>query len=148
MARVLIIGFGNPLRSDDGFGFRAAGRLRETVHDPDVEILSLHQLTPELMEPISRASRVIFIDAAVNGEPGEINVRPVVPGQGTASPFLHSSTPAALVAGAERLYGTRPAAILLSVTGASFELGETLSEPVQRALETCVRSRIPEMIAG
>ena len=31
MGRVLIIGYGNPLRGDDGFGWHAAERLRETA---------------------------------------------------------------------------------------------------------------------
>ena len=70
--RTLIIGFGNTLRGDDGFGRRAAERLRDVVDDPEIEILSLHQLTPELMDPVSRAERVIFLDAAAGPDPGEI----------------------------------------------------------------------------
>jgi len=33
MPHTLIIGYGNPLRGDDGFGWHAALRLREIVHD-------------------------------------------------------------------------------------------------------------------
>ena len=63
----LVIGYGNVLRGDDGAGFLTAELLRDKLRDPDIEILSQHQLLPELMEPISRAARVIFIDATVSG---------------------------------------------------------------------------------
>ena len=43
---LLIIGYGNPLRGDDGFGWHAALRLREIIHDDGIEILPVHQLTP------------------------------------------------------------------------------------------------------
>jgi hypothetical protein len=50
--QVLIVGYGNPLRGDDGLGWRAAERLRTVIQDAGVEILALHQLTPELMETL------------------------------------------------------------------------------------------------
>src|SRR5215472_4005839 len=70
MPRVLIIGYGNPLRADDGVGWRMACRLGELVRDEPFEVLAVHQLTPELAEPISRAELVIFVDASHNGLPG------------------------------------------------------------------------------
>src|ERR1035438_8523471 len=62
MSRVLILAYGNPLRGDDAFGWRVAERLLELPPDPSVEILRLHQLTPELMDPLSRADLALFID--------------------------------------------------------------------------------------
>ena len=41
----------------------------DLINDPDVEIVPLHQLTPELMDPLRRADRVIFIDASTTGRP-------------------------------------------------------------------------------
>jgi hydrogenase maturation protease len=124
---VLVIGYGNPLRGDDGFGFRAAERIPGA--------LAVHQLTPELMEPISRADRVLFLDAAAEGVPGEVRRRPVHPAPDARS-FTHHSTPESLLAGALALYGRAPDAILLTVTGADFSLSETLSPPVQAALDS------------
>src|SRR5262245_29107852 len=81
--RVLIIGYGNPLRADDGVGWQAARHLAELLRDEPIEILALHQLTPELAEPISRADLIIFIDASNEGQPGswkcerlEVNTTP------------------------------------------------------------------------
>jgi Ni,Fe-hydrogenase maturation factor len=128
MPHTLIIGYGNPLRGDDGFGWHAALRLREIVHDADIEILAVHQLTPELMDPISRARRVIFIDAAVGEDAGKLTVAPL---ETTGS-----------------LYRARPEALLITVVGLDFEIGADLSEPVQLALESLAGTKIRELLAG
>ena len=133
MSRILIIGYGNPLRGDDAIGPIAAERLREIVSDPEVEILALHQLTPELMEPISRAARVIFIDATAAGEPGVFEERPVTADPHTGH-FTHHSTPGSLLAGARALFGHAPDATLCTVGGEDFSLGEHLTPRTEKAL--------------
>jgi hydrogenase maturation protease len=148
MPHTLIIGYGNPLRGDDGFGWHAAVRLQELIRDEGVEILAVHQLTPELMEPITRARRVIFIDAAVGEDPGTMTVAPLAVAGGPAPAFTHFATPAALLEGAQSLYGARPEALLITVVGLDFELGEQLSEPVRLALESLAGTKIRELIAG
>lgn len=142
MARVLIIGYGNPLRGDDAVGQLAAERLRERISDPEVEILALHQLTPELMEPISRAARIIFIDAAEGPNPGEIAVREIQAAP-ISQPFTHVATPEALLAGARALYGAAPPATILTVTAKSFELGAGLSEAAKCGLEKLLQRIAP-----
>lgn len=62
MTEILIIGYGNTLRSDDGAGQRVAELVAEWQL-PNVRSLPLHQLTPELAENISQAKLVIFVDA-------------------------------------------------------------------------------------
>jgi hydrogenase maturation protease len=139
MSRLLIIGYGNPQRGDDGLGWHAADQLRKTIDDPEVEILAVHQLTPELMDPVSRARRAIFIDACQDGEPGEIRERRVGLAAGKAR-FTHHFTPESLVEGAKSLFGTAPEAVLYTVCGASFELGAELSAPVRNAMELLLRT--------
>jgi hydrogenase maturation protease len=148
MPHTLIIGYGNPLRGDDGFGWHAAVRLREVIDDAGIEILAVQQLTPELMDPISRARRVIFIDAAVGEEPGKLTVATLETTGGPAPAFTHFATPAALLEGARSLYGAKPEALLITVVGFDFELGENLSEPMQLALESLAGGKIRELIAA
>jgi hydrogenase maturation protease len=138
MPHTLIIGYGNPLRGDDGLGWHAAERLRLAVRDPNVEILAIHQLTPELMDPISRAGRVIFLDACVGTVPGEIEERTVEPQAAAGAAFSHHSTPAALLAGACALYGRAPQATLIAMTGVDFSLSDQLSEEAGRQVESAV----------
>ena len=137
MPRVLIIGYGNPLRSDDGFGWLAANRLLDLIADPEVEVMAVQQLTPELMEPVSRAGRVVFIDAAAAGEPGVLQERSVAADPETRR-FTHHSTPGGLLAGAAALFGRAPQATLYSVPGQDFGFGERLTPPVERALADVV----------
>ena len=62
--RTLIIGYGNPLRGDDGVGWEVASRLAATIPEEAAHIMTVHQLTPELAESVSEAELVIFIDAS------------------------------------------------------------------------------------
>jgi len=144
MPRVLVLAAGNPLRSDDGLAWRAADELRSSAPPAEVEIVKVHQLAPELAEDVSRASLVIFIDAAAAGDPGRLGCEGVV--RSTAdSASSHSFTPAALLQLAATLYGVAPEAFLVSVAGKSFEHGESLSPEVEQALPQLV-AKIHELM--
>jgi hydrogenase maturation protease len=138
MRKSLIIGYGNPLRSDDGFGWHAGRLLAESVPGEGAEVITCHQLTPELAEPLSQARRAVFIDADAQGKPGEIHRRAVRPQAAASSAFTHSCTPAGLLASAQRLYGHRPTAVVITVSAQSFAFGDTLSPVVSAALPKVV----------
>jgi len=97
-AGVLVIGYGNALRSDDGIGVHAAALLRDDHRLAGVEILALHQLTPELALDMSRASLVVLIDASTEGPPGSVAVRPPAFGTAVVGPGT-TSGPGTAVAG-------------------------------------------------
>lgn len=139
MARVVIIGYGNPLRGDDAFGWRVAERLMEVAHEPDVEVMCQQQLTPELMEALSGAELAIFIDAAAAGEPGTLVERRVEPAAASGAAFTHHATPEALLAGARALYGRAPVGVMISVAGADFGLGAEMSPAVSGRVEEAIR---------
>jgi hydrogenase maturation protease len=136
--RTLIIGYGNPLRSDDGFGWHASQLLAQALTGQDVEVLTCHQLTPELAEPLSKCRRAVFIDADAHGKPGEIHRRTVRPQIPTSSAFTHTCTPAGLLASAQQLYGHRPRALVITVSAQTFEFGDALSPVVSAALPKVV----------
>jgi hydrogenase maturation protease len=133
MPRVLIIAYGNPLRSDDGVGWTVAEELSRKLASPEVEVLQLLQLLPEVAESVSRADTVIFVDASYDGEPGEVRCRPVTPPP-TKAQFTHQLSPAELLDLAGRLYGATPQAFCVSLRGQCFEHGEELSESVAACL--------------
>jgi hydrogenase maturation protease len=141
MPHTLILAYGNPLRGDDGVGPAAGERLRSILGGPDVEIRIVQQLTPELMEPIGRATRVIFIDACEGAVPGEIRERSVEPST-AATRFTHHATPEGLLAGARALYGRAGEATLLTVAGAEFSLSSGLSPAVERSLDGVVAATL------
>jgi hydrogenase maturation protease len=123
--KLLIIGYGNPLRGDDAFGYRAAERIPGAI--------AVHQLTPELMDPIAQADRVLFLDATTEGAPGEARRRKILP-QLDGPAFTHHATPESLLAGAKILYGRSPEAEIITICGENFSLGAELSPAVEAAL--------------
>jgi len=139
MARLLILGYGDPLRGDDGVGWHAAHRLLERSAELNADVMSCHQLTPELAEAVSRAERVIFIDARVGPTPGTVEVIEVFAGAPALSTFSHHLDPATLVALAQGLYGRTPEAWILTVTGESFADTDQLSASVQSSLPELTR---------
>jgi hydrogenase maturation protease len=135
--RALVVGYGNPLRGDDGVGPEVARRLAAELSDPEIVILAVHQLTPELTEPLSQARLALFIDASSEGTPGQVRVEEIQARPPEQS-FTHEFDPPMLLAAAQLLYGRCPEARLVSLAGQSFEFEETLSAPVMQALPEAV----------
>ncbi|MGA2495004.1 MAG: hydrogenase maturation protease [Roseiarcus sp.] len=135
----LIVGYGNPLRGDDGVGQAVARAFAGKDALDGVEAIACHQLTPELAERFAAAARVVLIDAAAGSEAGRVSVMPLQPAPAPASTLGHHVEPAQLLHMAQALYGRSPEAYLVTVGVGSLELGEGLSPPVMAAL--------PEVIA-
>ena len=134
--RVLVLGYGNTLRGDDGFGWYAAEAFARIA--PDVDVRALHQLAPELAEDVARYEIAIFVDAAAGGEPGTVRCREVRH-DAAESELTHHMTPAALLCLARRLYGTAPHGVEITVCGQSFEMHEGLSERVEAEMPRVLR---------
>jgi hydrogenase maturation protease len=121
------------LRSDDGLGWIVADDLRQRLPSPEVQVLQLTQLLPEVAESISHANTVIFVDASCEGEPGDIRRQPV-----SAPParvqFSHQLSPTEVLGLACQLYGATPQAFCVTLRGECFEHGEGLSERVTARL--------------
>jgi hydrogenase maturation protease len=137
---VLIVGYGNALRSDDGLGWHAAARLAEDPRLAGAHVLWQHQLTPELAVDIGKSSLVILIDASDGEEPGAISVRRLVPTPAGGSAWTHHIEPAELVALARELWSASPPVFVVSVGVASLEVGDRLSPAVERALPAVVEA--------
>lgn len=143
----LIIGYGNPLRSDDGLGWYAAEHLIGMLCDKHIRVIRCHQLTPELAEDISRADRVIFIDACIGDMPGKLIFRDITPESLPDNMMFHHLTPSVLLACVNVIYRKYPEAVLFSVIGKSYEYGDMLSPEVQQAFDAlihAVKQTIPE----
>jgi len=146
MAKALIIGYGNPLRGDDGLGWHAARLLADIAPAHDAEVLTYHQLMPELAQQISEAQTVVFVDAASEGPPGRLDWRRVEPQSGPAS-FAHHVSPESLLGMAKEVYGRSPRAFVVSVAGETFECGEDLSPAVHAALPALV-ALVDDLLSG
>jgi hydrogenase maturation protease len=139
MPRILIVAYGNPMRSDDGLAWRVADELEGKYPVSEVEILRVHQLAPELAETISHFECVIFIDAAseTNLPPGEIRIVPVddrEPDSNQPPHFFHAISPKAVLSLGARLFAAHPHVFSATLTGGDFGHGDTLSSAVTTAL--------------
>jgi hydrogenase maturation protease len=145
MSRVLMIGFGNPLRGDDGVGPIVVSRL-SGLH-PDVECLTTLQLQPEHADLMRGREIVLFVDASVNVD--RVTVNPVGEDEYEQWQAGHSVTPAGLTALCRAMYPDPPPRIyLLEIPARTLEFGEHLTERARQdanEAETIVRDMIPEV---
>jgi hydrogenase maturation protease len=126
---LLVIGYGNPLRCDDGVGPRVVEAIEE-LHLPEVHTLTCQQLSPEHAEPIARARTVIFVGAAVSA-PTEVQLRKLEPG-GTTQLMAHAADPRTMLALARDVFGHCPEAWWLTIPAVNLGFGEELSPAARR----------------
>jgi hydrogenase maturation protease len=108
----VVIGLGNPLRQDDGMGWRAAELIEARLTNSDIEVSACHQLTPDLAAKMAEAPLVVFLDADVERAPGEVSQRAVAP-EGRHV-WSHHLTPGQLLSLVEEVYGHAPPSVLIS----------------------------------
>ncbi len=137
--RILICGYGNPGRSDDGLGPALVAKLRgeprgRTRKDITGELRL--QLNIEDGLTISCYDRVIFVDAAKRGrEPYEF--REIRPAAGWTF-STHALSPESVLALCAELYGKTPRAFLLAIRGHRWVLGEGLSPQAEKNLSQAI----------
>ena len=131
----LVIGYGNTLRGDDGVGPRVA----EAVGDlrlPGVRTLICPLLTPELADQISRAAKVIFVDAAVD-TPSEVQWRRLEP-NATSQLMAHAADPRTMLALSRDVFSRVPEAWWLTIPAVDLGFREEFSPAVQRGFAEAV----------
>lgn len=134
---LLVYGYGNPGRRDDGLGVRFA-ELIEALDLPGVTVDSDYQLVVEDAVEVARHDVVLFADADAAG-PGPFfveSIGPAAPGIGFSS---HSVRPEAVLTMARDHFHAEPEAWLLGIRGFEFnEFGEGLSDAAQANLDAAV----------
>ncbi|HKK71522.1 MAG TPA: hydrogenase maturation protease [Candidatus Krumholzibacteria bacterium] len=145
--KVLIVGFGNPGRGDDGLGPALAEEI-ERERRPDVTVEVDYQLVVEHAAMVADCSTVYFLDATVDATCDPFALQPLSPEPGLDF-TSHSLSPARVLALAQDLYGARPEAWLLSVAGDRFDVFETrLSRPARRRLDAAKRCLLDRIEQG
>lgn len=125
--KILVIGYGNTLRGDDGVGYLVAKTVAEW-QVPDLHSLAVHQLLPELAEVMAEVNTVIFIDAISIDDPtsAKIAFEPLST-ERDATIRIHRFSPQSLLSLSQRLYNASPVAYLLTIPAIDFTLGNPLS---------------------
>lgn len=137
---VLLIGYGNPGRRDDGLG-PAFAEAVERMAVPGVTVDAGYQLTVEDAAAIAGHDVVLFADADRAGPSFALRrIEAREDGHITS----HSIAPDALLALAAALFGARPDGYLLSLRGYDFEsFEESLTDGAAANLEAALRFMAP-----
>jgi hydrogenase maturation protease len=146
---VFVVGYGNPMRGDDGVGQEAAQALAEGAASmpalAGANIVWAHQLLPEMAADVHEAGYCVFIDAAYdNRPPGAVTVRllsrPRPSGERRArfSGCWQDLTPEGLLDLTCDLHGSAPAGAVVAVTAGCTNAGFGLSPAVAAAVPRAV----------
>jgi len=140
VGQILVIGYGNTFRRDDGAGVALAAQLaaRWQAQVP-VRLVTVTQLVPELAIDIAAAdvAAVVFVDTSVGEMVGELNrqIGVMRVADDSASPVMgHYLGPAVLMIYARLYHDRNLPAWLVTVPGIDFAHGEGLSPAVQQLL--------------
>jgi hydrogenase maturation protease len=157
----LVIGYGNPLRQDDGLGWHIARGLNALAASRAIGplgVIASQQLRPEHTVAIASSSAVLFVDAACQRNPGQLDPGPPEPlrlesielGLEPAptcrilaepqtgchgQPLSHQLRPEALLQLTWLLEGRHPPGWTLAIPGQWFGFGELLSPMAARGME-------------
>ena len=115
---ILILGFGNPARGDDGLG-PAFARAIENQALPGISTIWNYQPSVENAADIAEHATVIFVDATTSG-PAPYSFRRIHP-RATSDFSTHILPPESVLALACDSLGWRGSAYLLALRGYSFE---------------------------
>jgi hydrogenase maturation protease len=150
LKKLLITGYGNPDREDDGVAWHILRALAlklglsspESYEDEFPEFARIDfafhlQLTPEMAEDISAYEYVCFVDAHTGNIPEPVRLTDVE-SEFQASPFTHHLTPQSLLSMCETIYEKKPDTALLSVLGHRFLFSRQLSEETAKLVPQAV----------
>jgi hydrogenase maturation protease len=135
--RDLIVAWGNPDRRDDAAGLAVAEGLCQRAGGRE-DILVFHQLPPELAEDLSRAARVLFIDASVDTGDEDVTLRRIRSATSSHADISHHLPPERLLGLAKAVYGRSPKAWLLTVRAHDTDFGKALSPHTARLIERAI----------
>jgi hydrogenase maturation protease len=133
---ILLYGYGNPGREDDGLGIELVKRVEEWAMQTGmtgIEFDSNYQLNIEDADAISGKDLVIFADAST--EDIEDYILTEVTGERDVSFTTHAASPGYIVKLCHDLFGTCPKVLLLHIRGYQWEFKEGLSEEAEINLQ-------------
>jgi len=147
--QILVVGYGNTLRGDDGLGPFIVDGLQDVaaVCGVDTQTIVLPQLDVTLASEMTDVTLVIFVDAREDADEESVKVQRVFP---AIAPLnlrhtSHSLGIPDLLRMALDWFGSRPVCYAVMPKGYDFSLSENISPNAQRAAKQA-RRKIVEII--
>jgi hydrogenase maturation protease len=148
-AKTVVVGIGNLIRADDGFGLHALERLRRDPRVPaGVTFIDGGTYGLELLTYISDSTHLLLLDALDVGEPAGTVVRMAneelrgLPGAAS----VHQVGLADLLATLPLVSTTSREIVLLGVAPLSTDWGTDLTAPVAAALDGLVDEAVAQLV--
>jgi hydrogenase maturation protease len=147
--RILVLGVGNVLLSDEGVGVRVVEALARRYRFPEnVEVMDGGTAGMELLDTIARSHRVIVVDAVRTGRPPATRVR--LAGEEVPAFFRTRISPHQV--GLSDLFATLQitgespdSVVLLGVEPVSLETGLDLTPAVAAQVENLIDAVLSEL---
>lgn len=143
MTRLLVVGYGNPLREDEGAGWWVGQALKERWASGDGRVGVLVDVQPQLdwAADLAEAEVAVFVDAepvTLNASDAGMRWRALSPADSVGLLDGHAPGPADLLRLARLLYGRAPKAHLLSIPAQRFGYGEELSSVTRTGVDAAI----------
>ncbi len=145
--KILIYGYGNPGREDDGLGCACIDLLKEWLNSEDLQNVKLecdYQLNIEDALTIAENDITVFVDASI--ENIEDYCLTKVTAEGSKIEFsMHAVSAAYILDLCNKLYDKNPKVYLLHIKGYEWDFKEDLSEQATSNLQkafTFLKERI------
>jgi len=147
VARVLIIGFGNPLLTDEGVGIRAVELLQARELPPDIKVMDGGTSAIDILPFLEGVERVLILDAVAGTEPPgtiyRLEVNQIKYPEGREMSLHDIDVPTVL-----RMCATMgkpvPYTTIFGMQPASLEEGMGLTPPVEAALPRLIDVALKE----
>lgn len=131
---ILIYGYGNPGRQDDGLGPALVAFVDEWLKEERMEHVTVdsnYQLQVEDVTLIHDKGFVIFVDASMDESVRDIKLERIkADPQSTFS--MHAVSPQYILALCTKMYGQHPPAWLLHIRGYEWEFNHDLTRPARQ----------------
>ncbi len=135
--RILIYGYGNPGRQDDGLGAAFIAKMEDWLRQNPVPGINLdcnYQLNIEDAEHIAHKDLVVFVDASQE-DIEDYTFTAINPNDARVEFTMHAVSPAFVVDLCRKMFHRAPDAYLLHIKGYEWDFAEQLSDAATRNLE-------------
>ena len=130
MKKILILGYGNIDRQDDGIAWYVLNEIKQilspkmTMNPGDIispgtnlpDLFFYPQLTPEIADIAAPYDAICFVDAHTGSFPEDIRIIEIDPHYQTSA-FTHHMTPGTILALVEMMHQKKITGLLVSVRG-------------------------------
>ncbi|MFK5854669.1 MAG: hydrogenase maturation protease [Bacteroidota bacterium] len=136
--RVLIYGYGNPGRQDDGLGIEMTKMVQDWIDKHELGCMTTdnnYQLNIEDAEQISEWDIVVFVDASKEAGLHEYIFDKVEPSDAKVEFSMHAVSPSYVLHLSDKLFNKSPETYVLGVKGYDWDFKENISPSARLNLE-------------